>query len=101
MTAEQLEEVLTKVQGIRFNTALDGYFLAKPVTAIFEAGEQAKIPLLAGSNTQEQAPRSVLGEGEPTPETLAAAIKRFYGDKAEDILKAYSATTTDEVYEAA
>jgi para-nitrobenzyl esterase len=43
----------------------------------------------------------VLGEGEPTPETLASAIKRFYGDKADEILKAYSANTTDEVYEAA
>ena len=43
----------------------------------------------------------MLGDGEPTPETLANAIKRFYGDKADDILKAYAATTTDEVYEAA
>jgi para-nitrobenzyl esterase len=101
MTAEQIQEATTKAQGTRFNTALDGYFLPKTVTAIFESGEQAKIPLLAGSNTQEQAPRSVLGDGEPTPETLAAAIKRFYGDNADDILKAYSAGTTDEVYEAA
>jgi para-nitrobenzyl esterase len=101
MTAEQIQEATTKAQGIRFNTALDGYFLGKTVTAIFEAGEQARVPLLVGSNTQEQAPRSVLGEGDPTPETLAAAIRRFYGEKADDILKAYSATTTDEVYEAA
>jgi para-nitrobenzyl esterase len=101
MTAEQIQEAMTKVQGVRFNTALDGYFLPKLLTAIYEAGEQAKIPLLAGSNTQEQAPRSVLGDGEPTPETLANAIKKFYGDKADDVLKAYSANTTDEVYEAA
>jgi para-nitrobenzyl esterase len=101
MTAEQIQDATTKVQGVRFSTALDGYFLPKSVTAIFEAGEQAKVPLLAGSNTQEQAARSVLGEGPPTPETLAGAIKRFYGDQADDILKAYSANTTDEVYEAA
>jgi para-nitrobenzyl esterase len=101
MTGEQIQEGMTKVQGVRFNTALDGYFLPKPLTAIYEAGEQAKIPLLAGSNTQEQAPRSVLGDGEPTPETLANAIKKFYGDKTDDVLKAYSANTTDEVYEAA
>jgi para-nitrobenzyl esterase len=101
MTAEQIQEAVSKAQGFRFGTALDGYFLPKPLLAIFEAGEQAKIPLLAGSNTQEQAARSVLGNGEATPETLANAIKRFYGDKADDILKAYSAATTDEVYEAA
>ena len=92
MTAEQIQEAADQGQGVRFGTALDGYFLPKPLTAIFEAGEQAKIPLLAGSNTQEQAARSVLGDGDPTPETLANAIKKFYGDKADGILKAYAAT---------
>jgi para-nitrobenzyl esterase len=101
MTAEQIQEAVTKIQGVRFGTALDGYFLPKPLTAIFEAGEQARIPLLAGSNTQEQAARSVLGDGDPTPETLAKAIQKFYGDKADGILKAYAARTKDEVYEAA
>ncbi len=101
MSAEQIQEALGKAQGLRFGSTLDGYFLPKTLTEIFEAGEQAKIPLLAGSNTQEQAARSVLGSGDPTPETLANAIKRFYGDKADDVLKAYAATTTDEVYEAA
>jgi para-nitrobenzyl esterase len=101
MKADQIQEAMTKAQGVRFNTALDGYFLPKPLTEIYAAGEQAKIPLLAGSNTQEQPARSVLGDGEPTPEDLANAIKRLYGDKAVDILKSYSANTTDEVYEAA
>ena len=30
-----------------------------------------------------------------------AAIRKFYGDKADPVLKAYAATTTDEVFEAA
>jgi para-nitrobenzyl esterase len=101
MSAEQIQDAVSKAQGMRFGTALDGYFLPKPLAAIFEAGEQAKIPLLAGSNTQEQAARSVLGDGAPTPETLANAIQKLYGDKADGILKAYAATTKDEVYEAA
>ena len=74
MTAEQIQEAF-EAQGVRFGTTLDGYFLPKPLAAIFEAGEQAKIPLLAGSNTQEQAARMVLGERDPTPETLADAIR--------------------------
>ncbi len=101
MTAEQIQEAVTKARGIRFGTALDGYFLPKPLTAIFEAGEQAKVPLLAGSNTQEQGARSVLSDNDPTPEALASAIRRFYGDKADAVLKAYAAANTDEVYEAA
>ena len=101
MTAGQIQEAVSKAQGVRFSTTLDGYFLPKPLTAIYEAGEQAHIPLLAGSNTQEMNAGMVLAGGEPTPETLAAAIRRFYGDKADAVLKAYAATTTDEVYEAA
>jgi para-nitrobenzyl esterase len=101
MSAEQLQDVAAKTQGFRFNTALDGYFLPKPVTAIFEAGEQAKIPLLAGSNSQEQSARSVLGEGDATPETLEGAIRKFYGDKADPIVKAYATSSTDQVFEAA
>ena len=101
MPAQQLQEAAAKAQGIRFSTAMDGYFLSKTLTEIALAGEQAKIPLLAGSNTEEQGVRSVLAGGDPTPETLADAIKKFYGDKAEPVLKAYAATTTDEVFEAA
>jgi para-nitrobenzyl esterase len=101
MTAEQIQEAAAKAQDVRFSTAMDGYFLAKPLTATLEAGEQAKIPLLEGSNTEEQSARSVLGSGDPTPETLANAIRKFYGDKADLVLKAYAASTTDEVYEAA
>ena len=101
MTGQQLQEAAAKAQGIRFSTAMDGYFLSKTLAEIALAGEQAKIPLLAGTNTEEAGPRSVLAGGDPTPETLAAAITKFYGDKAGPVLKAYAATTTDEVYEAA
>ncbi len=101
MTAVQIQESTVKAQGVRFSTAMDGYFLSKSLRETFEAGEQAKVPLLEGSNTEEQAARSVLGSGDPTPETLANAIRKFYGDKAEPVLNAYAASTTDEVYEAA
>jgi para-nitrobenzyl esterase len=101
MTAQQLQDAAAKTQGIRFSTAMDGYFLSKTLTETALAGEQARIPLLAGSNTEEQGPRAVLAGGEPTPSTLAEAIQKFYGDKAEPVLKAYAAATTDEVYEAA
>ncbi len=101
MTAEQIQEALTRTKGFRFGATLDGYFLPKPPAAIFEAGEQAKIPLLEGSNTQEQPARLVLGQAEPTPETLANAIRKFYGDLAGEVVKAYAASTPDEVYEAA
>jgi para-nitrobenzyl esterase len=101
MSAQQIQDATAKVQGVRFSTAMDGYFLSKTLTEIALAGRQAKVPLLAGTNTEEQSARSVLGAGEPTPETLANAIKKFYGEQAEPVLKAYAAATTEEVFEAA
>ena len=101
MSARQLQEAAGQAKGVRFSTAMDGYFLARTLTEIALAGEQAKVPLLAGSNTEEQGARGVLAGGEPTPDTLANAIRKFYGEKAEPVLKAYAAATTDEVFEAA
>lgn len=101
MTAQQLQDAAGKVQGVRFSTVMDGYLLSKSLAEIALAGEQAKVPLLAGSNTEEQGARLVLSGGDATPETLAKAITSFYGEKAGPVLKAYAATTTDEVLEAA
>ena len=70
---------------------------SKTLTEIALAGQQAKIPLLAGSNTEEQGAAASWAAGEPTPETLASAIRKFYGDKAEPVVKAYAATTTEDV----
>lgn len=100
MPAEKIQEIVGKSRGFRFSTALDGYFLPKPLRAIYEAGEQAKIPLLAGSNTQEGAASAVLGDNAPTPENLAAGIRKLYGENAEPIIKAYAASTPDEVLDA-
>jgi para-nitrobenzyl esterase len=80
---------------------LDGYFLPKTLAEIFEAGEQAKIPLLAGTNSAEQGAASVLGQNEPTIEGFAAAIHRLYPNDADAVLKVYAPKTPDEVIQAA
>jgi len=101
MSGEQIQEAAAKGRPMRFSPNLDGYFLAKPLTEIFAAGEQSKVPLLAGSNSEEQAARSVLGTSEPTPENFANAVRKLYGDRAGEILKVYRASTPEEVIEAA
>ena len=104
--AERVQAEAAIARGVRwayyrFTEDIDGYFFPKPPAAIFEAGEQAKVPLLAGSNTEEQPASSVLGDAGPTPEALANAIRKLYGERAGPVLRAYAATTTDEVFEAA
>jgi para-nitrobenzyl esterase len=101
MTAEQIQEAAATGASLRFSSNLDGYFLQKPLTDTFAAGEQSKVPLLAGSNSEEQPARSVLGTSEPTPENFANAVRRLYGEHAGEVLKAYAPSTTEEVLEAA
>jgi para-nitrobenzyl esterase len=101
MTAAQIQEAVAKGPGLRFRPNLDGYFLLKLLKDIFAAGEQAKVPLLAGSNTEEQGARAVLGPSEPTPENFANAVRKLYGDHADEVIKAYAATTPEQVLQAA
>ena len=86
---------------LRFSSNLDGYFLSKTLTEIFEAGQQAKVPLLAGTNSEEQGARSVLGQSEPTVENFTAAIQKLYGDDSAQVLQVYAPKTPEEVLQAA
>ena len=101
MSAEQLLEATAK-QGVpRFGITIDGYFLPKPAAAIFMAGEQARVPLLAGWNSEESSYRGVLGQEKPTAENYQRALQRLYAERADEALKVYSATTEDEVIQSA
>jgi len=114
MSAQKIQEVVAKMApmgggapgsatapALRFSANLDGYFLPKTPLEIFEAGEQAKVPLLAGSNSQEMAGRLILGQSEPTLENFAAAVRKLYGDKADEVLKVYAPKNDEEVMQAA
>ena len=86
---------------LRFSANLDGYFLPKTLREIYEASEQAKIPLLAGSNSEEMPARVVLGQSDATPEGFAEAVRKIYGESADQVLKVYAPKTNDEVLQAA
>jgi para-nitrobenzyl esterase len=86
---------------LRFSANLDGYLLPKTLTQIYEAGEQARIPLLAGSNSEEMSARMILGRSEPTVENFADAVRKIYGESADEVLKVYAPKTPDEVLQAA
>jgi para-nitrobenzyl esterase len=80
---------------------IDGYFLTKSPVASFAAGEQAKVPLLAGWNSAEVPYQALLGGDAPTPENYAKKVKTLYNDKANEILKLYPGSTQQEVIKSA
>jgi para-nitrobenzyl esterase len=104
LSSQQVLDVTAKQGAGPFNIAtIDGYFLPRAPVDIFAAGEQAKVPLLAGWNSEENPAASVLGRGAGahTPETYREALQRLYGDRAADVLKVYPGSTAEEITRAA
>lgn len=98
--AAQLLEATAK-PGSRFSPTVDNYFFPKSPLEIFAAGEQAHVPLLAGSNSQESGYGGVLGREKPTVENYRKALERLYPGKADDVFRLYPATNEAEVMDAA
>jgi para-nitrobenzyl esterase len=80
---------------------VDGYLFPKPPVEIYAAGEQAHVPLLVGSNSEESGHSGVLGREKPTVENYRKALQRLYGDVAAEVFKLYPASTETEVMNAA
>ncbi len=81
-----------KSPAVRFGPDVDGLFLPDSVPAVYAAGRQAHIPLLAGWNRDEGGtPRDNV-----TLETYRKSAQTTWGPHADEFLKAYSATTDEE-----
>jgi para-nitrobenzyl esterase len=100
-TAQEVLEAAARPGLPRFRPVVDGYFLPKPVPDILKAGEQAHVPLLGGSNSEEQPAGALLRQDEPTPENYAKAVRGLYGEKAAAVLTLYPGSSTEEVLDSA
>jgi para-nitrobenzyl esterase len=98
--ADPLLEAAMKAKGPggrpRFLPNVDGYVLSEPVPAIFAAGKQNDVPLLAGWNHDEGSFETLL-----TPRPLAALgltmrAQKEFGARAPDFLRLYPATSDAE-----
>jgi para-nitrobenzyl esterase len=99
--ADEILQAALKPGTTRFSPNVDGHFLPEAPKAIFAAGKQSQVPLLAGWNLDESGYRSILQRDAATPENLAARIRGLYGVQAEPVVKSYSGTTETEVKRAA
>jgi para-nitrobenzyl esterase len=101
MPGEQLLEATAKPGLPRFSPTVDGWFFPKSPFEIFAAGKQARVPLLAGVNSEESGYFGILGREQPTVENYRKALERLYPGKAEEVFKLYPATNETEVMDAA
>ena len=77
----------------RFTGCVDGYFLPESVEAIYAAGQQAHIPLIAGWNKDES--RGV-PKVPPTIASFTQTATTTFGNQAGKFLSVYGASTDAE-----
>lgn len=101
LNADSLLNASTKYGPFRFSMTIDGYFFPKDPLAIYQAGEEAHVPLLVGWNSEEMNYRAVMGNDDPTEENFEKAVKKLYGDNADAVLRAYTANSNANVEQVA
>ena len=76
---------------------VDGVVLPRQLVDIFDSGEQADVPIIAGFNSGEsRALRYMLPAAPASSEDYEAAIRAGYGDLSDAFLRQYSAATIDD-----
>ena len=97
MPASELLDKASEPGAFATRLIVDGYFLPKSPLAIFEAGEQSKVPLLAGWTSTEAPYTAYMGKSYPSPENYERLVRTQYGAKADEVLKLYPGKTEMEV----
>jgi para-nitrobenzyl esterase len=81
---------------VRFSPNVDGYFFPKRPGEILAAGEQNRVPTMAGSNSEESGYNALLGEQTPTIENYKKVLLEHFGERADQAFRLYPATTDGE-----
>ena len=97
MPADKVLEAAKQFSNYRFPVTIDGYFLPKAPGAIFRAGEQAHVPLLAGWNSDEGNYKNIVGNDPPTKENYEKGVRKLYGTAADSVLRLYAVQTDADV----
>ncbi|MFT3828000.1 MAG: carboxylesterase family protein [Chitinophagaceae bacterium] len=101
INGDSLMNAAAKFGVFRFSSTVDGYFFPKSPYAIYEAGEQARVPLLAGWNNEEMNYRGIMGNEKLTVENYTKVVQRLYKEDAETVLQLYHPANDAEVEEVA
>lgn len=97
MSSEEVFALYNQSGRFGFPVVIDGHFLPKTLPVIFEAGEQAQVPLLLGWNSAE-IPGMAFMQGKPyTTDNFIEMVKQTYPEAHETVLELYPHQTSQEV----
>ena len=97
LNTRELYEIYNESKRFGFPVVIDGYFLPKTLPEIFNARQQAQVPLLLGWNSAE-IPGQAFMQGQPyAEENYVAMVKKEYPGDYEEVLKLYPHADTKEI----
>ena len=76
---------------------IDGYFMQEAPVQVYAKGEQAQVPLLVGGNNLEFPMVGMLAGKPATVATVRQLAQKVYGDRADEVMKAFGVTTDADV----
>lgn len=97
LPTRDIYEIYNESRRFGFPVVIDGHFLPNTLPEIFEAGKQAKVPLLLGWNSAE-IPGMAFMQGQPySEEAYVAKVKEAYPEKHAEILQLYPHSSPKEI----
>jgi para-nitrobenzyl esterase len=89
--AEVMKAVTRMEDFFAFQPGIDGRFLEEPVYTTYANGQQAKVPLLIGSNTDEGA--FLIPEQRPSVQEFEARLEKLFGARKSQVRELYPVDT--------
>lgn len=96
LSTRELYEMYNESERFGFPAVLDGYFLPKTLTELFENKEQAMVPLLLGWNSAE-IPGFAFTQGPYTEENYRNKVKEAYPKYHAKVLELYPHGSEQEI----
>ncbi|MES2798032.1 MAG: carboxylesterase family protein [Bacteroidota bacterium] len=97
LSTREVYEVYNDSKRFGFPVVIDNYFLPKTLPQIFNAKEQAQVPLLLGWNSAE-IPGMAFMQGQPfKEENYLARVKKEYPNDFEEVMKLYPHGSEKEI----
>ncbi|MBN2068076.1 MAG: carboxylesterase family protein [Opitutales bacterium] len=101
LPADQLLAGLIQKGAPWFSMTVDGYFFPEDPAKVYSEKRQAAVPLLLGWNSEEMNFRAIFGNLDPTLENYRKVVQHLYPEHAEEVLRAYHATSDEDVVQVA
>jgi para-nitrobenzyl esterase len=97
LSTDELFNIYVDSRRFGFSTVIDNYFYPKSLPEIFNAKQQAQVPLLLGWNSAE-IPGMAFMQGMPyTEENFISKVKQAYPDQFNEVLQLYPHSNEKEI----